>query len=73
MKNTIAWMLVLAMYIGLTLLYGGAGWCVAWVLDAGLNVTVNYKVFVWVGVGVFWLKAIPFILIKLFLFFTNIK
>jgi|SRR6185437_3729993 len=66
MKKFLVWFLVVLLYAGLTALYGGIGWVVAWILGVGLNIAVNYTVFVWVGIGLFWLKAIPLIIIKLF-------
>jgi hypothetical protein len=60
------WVLLIPFIAGLSALYGGIGWVVAWVLDKGLDVNVNYSIFVWVGVGIFLLKAIPFIIVKLY-------
>lgn len=66
MKKLIIWILAALFFVGIGALYGGIGWCVAWILEAGLGVAVNYNVFVWVGVGIFLLKAIPIIIFKFF-------
>lgn len=66
MKKLIIWILATLLFVGIGALYGGIGWCAAWILEAGLGVAVNYNVFVWVGVGIFLLKAIPIIIFKLF-------
>lgn len=44
--------------IGLGLLYGGIGWCAAWVLEKAIDFNVNYNIFVWVAVGIYLLKLI---------------
>jgi hypothetical protein len=49
---------------GVGALYGGIGWVIAWVLDKGLDVNVNYSIFVWVGVGIFIVKVIPLMIVR---------
>jgi hypothetical protein len=63
----IVWTLIALLFVGVGSLYAGLGWVVAWILDKGLSVNVNYEIFVWVGVGIFLIKAIPYILIKLWI------
>jgi multidrug transporter EmrE-like cation transporter len=58
------YLLLILFIAGTAALYGGVGWCIAWVLDKGLDVNVNYSIFIWVGVGIFFLKAIPFFIFK---------
>ena len=58
--------LITLFLIGIGAMYGGVGWCAAWVLEAGLGIAVNYSVFVWVGVGIFMIKVIPMAIFKIF-------
>lgn len=48
--------------LGLGALYGGVAWVIAWILDKGLDVNVNYTIFVWVGIAIYLLKLIPVII-----------
>lgn len=66
MKTLLIWVLAITLFIGIGGLYGGIGWVIAWILEKGLNINVNYTIFVVVGIVIFILKAIPMILMKLY-------
>ncbi|MDF1511082.1 hypothetical protein PZE06_23390 [Robertmurraya sp. DFI.2.37] len=66
MKTFIIWILVALMFTGLGALYAGTGWVIAWILDTGLDVNVNYKIFIFVAIGLYLLKIIPFMIVRLY-------
>lgn len=43
-------------------LYAGIGYGTAWLLEVGLNLDVNYSVFVWAGIGIYAICLIPILL-----------
>jgi hypothetical protein len=66
LKNILVLVFLCVAVIGLGLLYGGIGWCAAWVLEKATDVNVNYSVFVWVAVGIYVLKLVVMGLFYLF-------
>lgn len=62
LKNILFLIFLSVLVIGLGFLYGGIGWCAAWVLQKAINVDVNYTIFVWVAVGIYVLKLIGVVL-----------
>lgn len=66
LRNVILWVLIIVFLAGIAAIYGGIGWVIAWILDAGLDVNVNYSVFVLVGIGLFILTVIPYIAIRMY-------
>ncbi|RBP86177.1 hypothetical protein DFO70_13110 [Cytobacillus firmus] len=64
MKTFIIWLLVTIMFTGMGAVCAGIGWIAAWVLDAGLEMNVDYNIFILVAVGIYQLK-VPFIIFKL--------
>lgn len=52
-------------YVGIGAMYAGIGWIVAWILEAGLDIAVNYSLFVWIAVGIFFIKTLPVLFLTL--------
>jgi hypothetical protein len=54
-RSTVVILSIIITIIG-ALMWTGLGWGVAWVLDKGLNADVNYSIFVYVSLGIFFIK-----------------
>lgn len=56
------YLMVAAFFVLVGGLYAGIGWVTAWLLEIGLNLDVNYSVFVWAGIGIYAICLIPLML-----------
>lgn len=61
-KNIIMWVLAIVFLAGVAAIYGGIGWGIAWLLETIFNLEVNYTIFILIGLGMFVLTVIPYII-----------
>ena len=59
MKGVLGWILLALFLCFIAFVYGLFGWAIAWVLDKGLDLNVNYSIFVIAALVIYAVKMIP--------------
>lgn len=64
-KNIIIGFLAVVFLAGVAAIYGGIAWGIAWLIETLFSLGVNYTIFVSVGLGLFVLTIIPYVIFGL--------
>lgn len=62
LRKITMWFLAAILIVGVAAIYGGIAWGIAWLLETIFSLAVNYTIFVSIGLGLFVLTVIPYIL-----------
>lgn len=66
LRKMFMWILVAVLIVEVAAIYGGIAWGIAWLLEAIFSLAVNYTIFVSVGIGLFVLTVIPYVLFGMY-------